>query len=794
MRIKNLSLPRFAMAAIFSLAIPLPAWTQTTPTPSRIVESVNEGALVTLRGNTHPLAQPQYDQGAAPPDLPMARMLLVLKRSDAQEAALQALLDAQQDRNSPSYHQWLTPDQFGQQFGPSDQDMQAITLWLGLRGFQIGNISRGRAIIEFSGTAQQVQQAFHTEIHKYVVNGVEHWANASDPQIPAALAPVIESINSLHNFEKKPMYRLVRKPSAGSAASVAPALGSETTIVDQALCGDDCYFVSPYDFATIYNVLPLWNATPAIDGTGETIAIVNRSNINPQDITDFRSLFALPPNNPQVILNGPDPGLVPGDETEADLDVEWSGAVATGATIDLVIAQSTSATDGVDLAAAYAVDNNVAPILSESFGQCELFLGNGGNAFANSIRQQAAAQGITFITSSGDQGAAGCDEESGSAPAPATYGLAVNGLAATPYGVSVGGTDFLNFGSNYNINAPSPYWSSTNDPQHQASALGYIPETTWNDSCTNPVWIFLDAGSTSEAACNNPQLEPAVVVVGGSGGKSACITSNGTAPSSCAGGYAKPSWQSAPGVPADGARDVPDISLFASNNFMASSYIICESDQEESGPCSLLAPLSTFVGIGGTSASAPAFAGMMALVNQSTGSSGEGNANYVLYQLASSSAQKSQSCGATSNPSAGCIFYDVTSGTISMPCAKGSPNCSTTNPADVYGVLSGYSAGTGYDQATGLGSVNASNLVHNWIQPANSSTTTLTLNGGNDVNITHGQSVSFSIAVTPSAAPGLYLSWARPMVAVSPPLLPSPCRTAPPAERLPRLPAEIPMR
>jgi len=262
---RNLSLPRLALLHFCLFLIPFVAWAQTPPPQSRIVERVNESALVTLRGNTHPLAQPQFDQGAAPPDLPMARMLLVLKRSDAQESALQNLLDGQQDRNSPSYHQWLTPDEFGQQFGPSDQDVQTVAAWLRSHGFQIGAIGRGRTLIEFSGTAAQVQQAFHTEIHKYTVNGEEHWANASDPQIPVALAPVVAGVNSLHNFPKKPMYRL----AGVSLRSGVMAYGPDFT-TNLPMCGgaDNCYFVGPYDFAAIYNVLPLWNATAPIDGTG----------------------------------------------------------------------------------------------------------------------------------------------------------------------------------------------------------------------------------------------------------------------------------------------------------------------------------------------------------------------------------------------------------------------------------------------------------------------------------------------------------------------------------------------
>jgi hypothetical protein len=755
MRISDLSLPRLFLLLCCLFLIPLAAWPQAASPQSRIVERVNDSALVTLRGNTHPLAQPQFDQGAAPPDLPMARMLLVLRRSDAQEAALEKLLDDQQDRNSTSYHQWLTPDQFGQQFGPSDQDVQTVAAWLRSHGFQIGGISLGHALIEFSGTAAQVQQAFHAEIHRYVVNGEEHWANASDPQIPTALAPVVEGLNSLHNFPKKPMYRFAGKVSRGGSNAGAQVLGAEFTTPDsQCAISGNCYFVGPYDFATIYNVLPLWNGTPAIDGTGQSIAIVNESNINIQDVRDFRNIFGLPANDPQVILNGPDPGLVQGIESEADIDVEWSGAVAKGATIKLVVSASTSATDGVDLSAVYAIENSVAPIISESFGECELFLGNGGNSFQNAIRQQAAAQGITFINSSGDEGSARCDPFSGNAPDPATHGLAVSGLASSPNDVAVGGTDFQNFGPNFTLGVASPYWRLTNDPQ-QASALGYIPETTWNSTCTNNAFVILKAGANAEASCNNSNLSNFVETLGGGGGKSQCTSSNGPNPANCTGGYAKPSWQAAPGVPADGVRDIPDVSLYASNGFMDSSYILCESDRLPSPqPCSLNSPFGTFLGVGGTSVSAPAFAGIVALVNQFTGSSGQGNANYVLYKVASSSAQTSHACGASSSPSAGCIFYDVTSGTIAVPCDKGSPNCTTASGSDLYGVLNGYNATAGYDLATGLGSVNAFNLVHNWIQPTASSTTTLSLNGGKSVSITHGQSISFDITVAPGAATG----------------------------------------
>ena len=756
MRSVNLSLPRLlGLPAILLLACAV-AWPQAAPVPSRIVDRVDENSLVTLRGNTHPLAQSQFDRGPAPPDLPMARMLLVLKRSDAQEAALEKLLDDQQGLNSPSYHQWLTPDQFGQQFGPSSQDVQAVVAWLRSHGFQIGAISAGLTVIEFSGTAAQVQQAFHTEIRKFTVNGEDHWANAGDPQIPAALAPVVAGVNSLHNFPKEPLYRFAGQAAHPQGVPFAQGFTPNFTIsASRCAISGNCYFVGPYDFATIYNLLPLWNATPPLDGTGQSIAILNESNINIQDARDFRNMFGLPSNDPQVILNGPDPGLVPGIETEADLDVEWSGAVAKGATIKLVVSASTYSTAGVDLSSVYAVENSVAPVISESFGECELFLGNAGNGFQNAIRQQAAAQGITFIVSSGDQGSATCDVFQGNPPQPATYGLAISGLASTPYNVAVGGTDFENFGANFNFGVASPYWSLSNNAQ-QASALGYVPETTWNSNCTNNVFSLLHYGVNPEADCNNADLSTWVETEGGSGGNSSCVTSDGADVSSCTGGYGKPVWQSAPGVPADAARDIPDVSLFASPGFMDSAYILCESDQlPVPQTCSLSSAFNTFLGVGGTSASAPSFAGIVAIINQFTNSSGQGNANYVLYKMASSVAQTSQQCGATSSPSASCIFYDVTAGTITAPCAKGSPNCDTSNASDAYGVLAGYAAGVGYDLAAGLGSVNAGNLAHNWIQAPDASTTTLSLNSGNGANITHGQSVNFAIVVTPSAATGV---------------------------------------
>lgn len=683
-----------------------------------ITEVIDESHLTRLTGNTHPLARPEYDLGAAPATLPMQRMLLVLKRSPEQEAALARLLDDQQDKNSPNYHKWLSPEEFGKQFGPSDEDMQTIALWLQSHGFEVGT-TKGRSVLEFSGSASQVQEAFHTTIHKYIANGEQHWANAEDPSIPAALAPAVAGIDSLNDFSRKAMSTFL-----GTYSEETKQLTStEPNYTFACGGGRTCYGVVPYDFAAIYDVLPLWNA--GINGAGQTIAIVGRTNIHQSDPTTFWSLFGLtvPPNKLTVTLNGPDPGIVE-DEGEADLDIEWSGAVAPQALINFVTSQSTSTTDGVDLSALYIVENNLASVISESYGECELGLGTAGNQFYSTVWSQAAAQGISVFVSSGDNGSAGCDYPGG----PAQYGLNVNGIASTPFNAAVGGTDFNQY------KKQSTYWNSTNAAGTYQSAKGYIPETTWNDSCTNALAVTLGFGSNAEQACNNPQMlqQGGVISVAGSGGPSNCVVNTQAVLGSCTKGYAKPSWQTGSGTQTDHLRDLPDISLFASNGFMGSFYVVCTG-----GTCGL----NNFAGYGGTSVSSPAFAGIMALVNQKMAAP-QGVPGFALYKLASK------------QPNA---FHDIPSGsTIAVPCITGTPNCRTNVTTDYYGISTGYSTGTGYDLATGLGSVDVANLVNNWNKAAFTATTsTLTLGDGtNAVNVTHGTAVPVDIAISPTAAGG----------------------------------------
>jgi subtilase family serine protease len=749
MRNDSKLLSRTWLAVAISFVAPFLASAQTSNVPPRITSAIDENNLVTLKGNTHPLARPEFDRGPAPDGQPTTRMLLVLKRSSAQETALDQLMEQQQDASSANFHNWLTPAQFGQQFGPADQDIQTITLWLQSHGFQVTKVSSGRTVIEFSGTAGQVREAFHTTIHKYSVNGEEHWANSSDPRIPMALTPVVAGVNTLHNFPRQQIHEVAgvftRTKATGAVkrASTLFTFPNPCNPTSQPFCN---FAVAPADFAKIYNVPNLLQSpAPAtqFNGDGVTIAIVAQSDINPNDVAQFRTLFGLPAPNLNVIENGPDP-QINDSETEADLDVEWAGAVAPNATIDLVVSQSTEVSPGADLSAQYAVDNNLAPILSVSFAICEAALGTDGNLFFNQLWQQAAAQGITVTVGSGDSGSAVCNRGAG----PATFGLAVSGFTSTPFNVSVGGTDFND------LSDFSTFWNTTpSDTPTVASAKGYIPEMTWNDTCTNQEIFSFFGATTAEQSCNNGQAQNDgfLSVTGGSGGKSNCTTGDGQDVTSCGGGYPKPSWQTAL-TPADGARDVPDVSLFASNGFNSSFYVICESDVNAGATsCDPNTAETDFVGVGGTSASTPSFAGIMALVNQATGSR-QGNANYILYKLA---AEKGAACVSAASPASTCVFYDIPSGsTIAMPCASGSPNCTVTTPGDQFGVLSGFSTTSGYDLATGLGSVNAANLIAKWtnfkLTPSSSTLTLTPPNGSTLTTLTHGQSVSVSSNVTGS--------------------------------------------
>jgi hypothetical protein len=680
------------IACLFSMTLLCPpvlgqeAAAVAAPQPL-ITQAIDESQLTVLKGNTHPLARPQYDLGAAPATLPMERMLLVLKRSPEQELALTKLLDNQQDKQSPNYHQWLTPEQFGKTFGPTDYDMQVIVGWLQSHGFQVGT-TKGRTMLEFSGSASQVQEAFHTTIHKYLVNGERHWANASDPQIPAALAPAVAGVWTLHNFLKKPQYILSKEKG-----TIIPGKPPQLNI------SGGGHALVPGDYAVIYNINPVYASN--INGNGITIGVIGRSEILLSDFTDYLNLFSLTSNTPHIVVNGPDPGDVPGDDAEGTLDATWSQLIAPGATVDFVASASTDTTDGIDLSELYIIENNLADVMTESFGGCEAGATNAEATGVALLAEQAAAQGISYMVSAGDNGAEGCDNMD--TEIVATGPISVNLLASTPFTVGVGGTVFNENGHN------STYWSSTNTA-NGVSALSYIPEDVWNDSCPAS-----SCGSNAN-------------IWAGSGG----VSSGNTYSGGTFTGFAQPSWQTGvTGIPTNpAARYLPDVSLTAAPH---DGYVLCLQ-----GSCAN----QEFGVSGGTSASAPSFAGIMALVDQKMGAR-QGQPDYVLYPLAATENSNLSKCNGSSTsglPANTCIFNDVTVGNNEVPGEAGYPNAP-------------YNSGVGYDPASGLGSVNVANLVSNW-HSATFRPTITTLSLSPTTNITHGQSVTVNIGVTVNSGTG----------------------------------------
>ena len=677
------------------------AWGQSQP---RITQAIDDSVVVRVPRTTHPLATRLNDRGRAASDLPMQRMMLVLQPSDSQRAAAAKLLDSQHDKNSANYQHWFSPEEYGKQFGPNQSDLNQISIWLQQHGFQITSVPRGRQWIEFSGTAGQVERAFRTEMHHYEVNGQKHVANSSDIALPRALAPVVSGVLSLHNFPKRSSQarkiRVSRDPSTGKLVpDFTFNTGSEVL-----------HFLTPGDYTRIYNTQPLLKA--GIDGSGVSIAIVGRTNINLSDIQTFRQIFQLPSKDPEIILNGPDPGIN-GDETEADLDVEWSGAVAPAATIKFVTSEGTFSADGTDLSAAYIVDQRIAPILSNSYGLCEAFLGTAGNVFFNNLYRQAAAEGITVFSASGDSGAAGCDF-AGFTYAPSTLGAAVSGLASTPYNVAVGGTQFNENGHD------GTYWLAHNRPD-QSSATGYIPEVVWNESCDPTV---------DPNQCFGSGL---YFILGGGGGPSSCSSSTITDfVITCISGTPKPSWQAGIGVPDDGVRDIPDLSLAAAGH---DAYIICVEGACQTDQSGGQTVLNSFFAVDGTSASAPSMAAIMALLEQANGQF-QGQANYTFYQLAAAEnlAQCDSSNLTDPKQSSSCVFYDTTAGNNGVPG------------------VTGFTAGTGYDMGTGLGSVNAANLVSAWkVAPKLKSTTALAVGSR---SMQHGQPLPLAVKVAPLIGTG----------------------------------------
>ncbi len=580
---------------IFCLAAICPAATR-----DRIAGPVDAGQPRVMAGTTNPLAHAEFDQGAVDDAMAMDFVVLVFKPTEAQQADLDSLLASQQNPASPLFHQWLTPEDYADRFGLSTGDQSKVVAWLTSEGLSVKRLGRGRNWLAFGGTAGQVSKALHTRIHRFRVGGETHYAPAADVSVPAALAGVAGGFIGLDDFRLK---------SNAIPVTPAPDYNSGTN-----------HYLAPQDFATIYDLAPLYQA--GIDGTGQSIAVVGESDVLLTDIRAFRTRYGLPANDPKMLpYSSTDPGYN-GAQIEGNLDLEWTGAIAPKATIYYVYGP-----DAI-VALVAAVDGNVAPIVSVSYAGCEI---GWSQFYWRAVAQQANAQGITIVNSSGDSGAAGCDPQ-GSFPT-ATQGRAATMPSVLPEVTSVGGTQF--------VEGTGTFWAASNSSTY-GSALTYIPEAAWNET------------STADG-------------LGSTGGGASVY-------------YAKPAWQTSPGVPNDGARDVPDVALSAAGH---DAYLIYYAGSNGA--------------VAGTSCAAPSFSGILALLNQYQVSKGYqkapglGNINPQLYRLAQS------------NPSA---FHDVAAGNNIVPCLQGSPDCTTGS--------FGYSAGPGYDLATGLGSVDANNLVTLW--------------------------------------------------------------------------------
>jgi subtilase family serine protease len=655
----------------------------------RIATEVTSAERTPLRNSLHPMAQAQFDAGRMSASTPIKGITLVFSRSAAQEAALKELIAAQQNPASPLYHQWLTPDTFAARFGMAASDLEKAQSWLQEQGFSIDSVARSRNAIRFSGNVRQVEQAFSTEMHFYRVNGAEHYAPSTALSVPAALAPAVLAVNNLNDF--KPRSHLVMHPNAPKRhfTGAGSTDASNQTIL-----------FAPGDIATAYDIKPLYNAS--ISGTGQSITLVGQSAILTSDIEAFQTANGLTVSDPNqyVVPGSGTPMVAAGDEAESDLDVEWSGAMAPGATINFVYTGNDSNYSAFD-SIQYAIDQGIGTIISSSYGVCETAL---GTDTLESIFEQGTSQGQTLIAAAGDDGSTDCSGETGLTSAQQDA-LAVDYPASSQYVTGMGGTEYSQAKAAY-YTVGDGYWESNSSTTSDLvdSVEQYIPEVVWNDDSTQ---YGLSA----------------------SGGGASAL-------------FPKPTWQTGvAGIPADSKRDVPDLALYGSPNYPG--YLYCSSDQSawssnQTGSCTagFEDAGGYLTAAGGTSFDAPIFSAILSLINEKQGySTGQGLINSTLYTLASNSSTYSSA------------FHDVTSG--NNDCTAGSKYCGSTT--------TGFSAGTGYDQVTGLGSVDVNSLATAW--PASTTTTapaatTTTITASSSPNVNASDSFTVTVAATSGTPSG----------------------------------------
>jgi Pro-kumamolisin, activation domain/FG-GAP repeat/FG-GAP-like repeat len=718
------TLPAGAHAAAAHATYSVPSY---TPDTARITDAVDYSRLSSVAGSKPVLAVAKYDTGLLPSTRTIHNVTLLLKRSATKQAQFESYLAQLTAPASPYFHHWLTAAQIGTMFGPAPSDITKVQQWLRSQGLRVESVSPTGMMISFSGSAASVGQTFHTTLHGYTVNGEKHFANATAQQIPAALASVVFGAASLSNFFPKPQHTdvgtVTRDKLSGKWKTVARAKGApQITVPPGTIETQTTYDVAPQDFNTIYNVTPLWNQGTPVRGAGQTVAVLERTDVLPADVQTFRSAF-LPAGIAGTVnyinpLQGdgdtscPDPGIN-GDEGEAALDAEWIGAAAPDAAVVFASCDdSQSATFGPFTAAQNLLSGYSAPIpaiFSLSYGDCEVDgIVDGTANQAGDLWSQAAAEGVTVFVSTGDAGSAACNQNQ-----QASFeGIAVNGLASTSFNVAVGGTDFND------LNKESQYWSSSNSALY-GSALGYVPEQTWNNSCASSTLDGLLGFSNGVDACNSAAGQQFLGTGGGSGGAST--------------NWIQPLWQAGIyGATNFGTRMIPDISLFSANGLYGHALVFCMSDANEGGTtCDYSNPDNVlFNSAGGTSFAAPAMAGVQALINQASGQS-SGNILPALYNIGikeygtigSPNTAMLSACDSSKGTGidASCVFNDVTVGNIDVPCYEGTNDCYTGKTPQPFGVLSSggndqldpaWNTNAGYSMATGLGSINATNLVN----------------------------------------------------------------------------------
>jgi len=733
-------------------------------TADRISGALSGGQTVALQGYVNRHARPQFDRGPVEPGWRFGSIMLQTVPTPSQQKDLTRLLAEQQDRNSPNYHKWLTPEQWADRFGLSVNDVRKLTTWLKGQGFTSIHVARGRNWILFSGTAAQIQSAFGTEIHHFNVNGEMHVANSTSPKIPSALSGVVTGIRGLDDFFLKPPNHSRARPYYFDGNPPGfPEL------------------IAPGDIATMYDIGALY--TNGIDGTGQTLAVIGQTDVYQTDLVDFRTDFGLSSiscttftgtdviqscNDPHFVYMpvGTDPGTVLNSNLiEADIDIEWAGATAPNAQIvyvnaPLIVSGSTTS-GGVDVAWHQAVDSQVAPVISLSYGNCEFFYPTSvlGSADETEL-MKANALGITFVSSSGDAGAAACDfQDTGVAGNLAQGGIAVSYPASSPEVTGVGGTSiaYANLPASLPSTPPSPYWNDNPPSGSGGSMMTNIPEIVWNDAeewgafCTaNPTSTFCTNNGITNA--QSAQAFENIGLSASGGGVSNCAvqTNNNSA---CLSGFPQPLWQNNLSIAGQtsgalGFRFVPDVALLASPWFPG--YIICTDvaplgDTGTGSTCangiSGALGLSNPPIIGGTSVATPIFAGMVALLNQYlAGSSlqGLGNINPTLYSLAAA-------------PSNNYFHQVINAGNSDLYCTVGAGQFPCPSGGIIGFDSATFDATTGYNLVTGLGSVDLANLAAAWAGTRTATTLALTPSA---TQINQGQSVTFTVTITPSTAVG----------------------------------------